>query len=166
VGRQRNRRVELTWEEPYQPDLSPSCAAAPAEPAIPAVVPDVTAVTPTEPEGTGPLLDRVLFASASMAITQMERARLLRVARDLAGRGDYVIEVVGHADEVGDRESNLALSLSRAWAVRAFLADLGVPASRLVVSGFGADRPAVAGRSRAALSHNRRVDLLLRPATP
>lgn len=165
AGRQRNRRVELTWQQPEQPDLAPSCAVAPPEPAIPAVVPDVTAVTPTEQEGMGPLLDRVLFASASMAITQMERARLVRAARELATRGDYTLEVVGHADDVGDRESNLALSLARAWAVRAFLVDLGVPASRLVVSGFGAERPAVAGRSRAARAHNRRVDLLLSPAT-
>jgi outer membrane protein OmpA-like peptidoglycan-associated protein len=49
--------------------------------------------------------------------------------------------------------------------VRAFLVDLGVPASRLVVSGFGAERPAVVGRSRAARAHNRRVDLLLSPST-
>ncbi len=164
AGRQRNRRVELTWQEPYQPDLSPSCAVAPP-PAIPAVVPDVTAVTPTEQEGAGMVLDRVLFESASMAITQMERARLVRAARDLSTRGDYKLEVVGHADEVGDRESNLALSLARAWAVRAFLVDLGVPASRLMVSGFGDERPAVAGRARAARAQNRRVDLLLRPAT-
>lgn len=162
AGRQRNRRVELTWQQPEQPDLLPSCAEP--TPEMPAVVPDVTAVTPSEQEGAGPLLDRVLFASASMAITQPERARLLRTARDLAARGDVVVEIIGHADDVGDRESNLALSLARAWAVRAFLVDLGVPAQQLVVSGFGSERPAVNGRTRSARANNRRVDLLLRPA--
>jgi len=167
AGRQRNRRVELTWQLPVQLDLLPSCSVEPPPPPPP-TVPDVTAVTPEEPaaEPRGPMgmtLDNVLFQTASIAVRQQYVSRLARVARQLRERERFVLEVAGHADDVGDPDSNFALSLARAYKVRAYLIDMGLPADRLVVRGYGADRPLVQGRTDAARARNRRVELAVRP---
>lgn len=166
-GRQRNRRVELTWQLPVQLDLLPSCADVPPQPAVaPPTVPDVTAVTPvatTSNENMSMLLDQVVFPSASIALRQAARTRLARIARQIQTREAFLLELSGHADDVGDADSNLALSLARAYKVRAHLIELGVPISRVVVRGYGADRPLVESRTEAARARNRRVELSIRP---
>ena len=64
--------------------------------------------------------------------------------------------IEGHTDAQGNREFNVELSKRRAQAVADYLTELGVPADRLEVKGFGPDRP----RSNAA-SDNRRVEAVL-----
>ncbi len=64
----------------------------------------------------------------------------------------------GNTDERGSQEYNLALGERRAHSVKRYLADLGVPASRLRTVSFGEDRPAVPGHDESAWRWNRRVD--------
>jgi len=166
-GRQRNRRVELTWQLPVQLDLLPSCAEVPQQSQTPPPTePDATSVTPpaqTMGENTSMLLDQVVFPSASIALRQAARTRLMNIARQIQSREAFLLELSGHADDVGDTDSNLALSLARAYRVRAYLIELGVPISRVVVRGYGSDRPLVDSRSESARARNRRVELSIRP---
>lgn len=162
AGRQRNRRVELTWQLPVLLDLLPSCAEPTAEVAPPPTVADVTAVTPS---GAAAIrLDAVYFETAMTNLDADAIQRLDRVARELEGRTGYTIDVDGHADDVGFGESNFALSLARAYRVRTYLMGRGIPGERLIVHGYGAERPAVTGRSDAARARNRRVELTFRTA--
>ena len=64
----------------------------------------------------------------------------------------------GNTDERGSQEYNLALGERRANAVKRYLVDLGVPASRFRTVSFGEDRPAVPGHDDSAGRWNRRVD--------
>ncbi len=64
----------------------------------------------------------------------------------------------GNTDERGSQEYNLALGERRANAVKRYLVDLGVPASRFRTVSFGEDRPAVPGHDDSAWRWNRRVD--------
>ena len=68
------------------------------------------------------------------------------------------IRIEGHADERGSVEYNLALGMRRANAVRDYLADFGIDASRFDVLSFGEDRPASNGSSESAWSQNRRAE--------
>ena len=70
--------------------------------------------------------------------------------------GNVVIE--GNCDERGSEEYNLALGERRADAVKRYLVDLGVPASRLSTVSFGESRPAVQGHDESAWKYNRRAD--------
>jgi outer membrane protein OmpA-like peptidoglycan-associated protein len=159
--------VELTWQLPVQLDLLPSCAEVPQQSQTPPPTePDATSVTPSAPtmdENTSMLLDQVVFPSASIALRQAARTRLMNIARQIQSREAFLLELSGHADDVGDPDSNLALSLARAYRVRAYLIELGVPISRVVVRGYGSDRPLVDSRSESARARNRRVELSIRP---
>ncbi len=163
AGRQRDRRVELTWQQPVQLDLLPRCSVPPdAPPTIPPVRPDVTGVA-LAGLGGAMRLDIVYFETASVQLRDAEAEKLLRVAAMLAAREDYVLEIDGHADDVGQDEQNFALSLGRGYRVRGFLMGLGVAEERITVRGFSSSRPAVAGRTDEARAMNRRVEVIFRP---
>lgn len=66
------------------------------------------------------------------------------------------IQVVGHCDERGTQDYNLALGERRALAVREYLMRLGVPGSRIVTMSYGEEYPAVSGSGEDAWAQNRR----------
>jgi outer membrane protein OmpA-like peptidoglycan-associated protein len=66
--------------------------------------------------------------------------------------------LAGHTDRVGDADYNIKLSLSRAQAVRDYLAEAhGVPESRLQAIGYGFSRLLDPSNPKAAV--NRRVEV-------
>ncbi|MFV8755504.1 OmpA family protein [Nannocystaceae bacterium ST9] len=78
---------------------------------------------------------------------------------------DIRIEVAGHTDDTGDRDHNIDLSKRRAEAVRKYLVDKGIDASRIEANGYGPDKPAdpVAETDSKAVkktkrSNNRRIE--------
>ena len=70
-------------------------------------------------------------------------------------------EVAGHADYVGPRLYNQALSERRAQKVANLLAARGIDPNRLVVRGFGEDAPLDMGKNRTARAKNRRVTVTI-----
>lgn len=68
------------------------------------------------------------------------------------------VEVIGHTDNTGLRESNLALSLARAEAVRAYLAQKGIAPDMIAVSGQGPDRPVADNAASEGRARNRRIE--------
>lgn len=77
------------------------------------------------------------------------------VMQKLQGRK---VEVIGHTDNSGLRASNLALSLARAEAVRAYLASKGIVPDLLIASGQGPDRPVAANATADGRARNRRIE--------
>lgn len=70
----------------------------------------------------------------------------------------FHFSIEGHTDDVGTQAYNYSLSVRRAEAVRDFLSrQIGVPADRLTVKGFGDTRPAMPGTTPVARAENRRV---------
>jgi OOP family OmpA-OmpF porin len=68
------------------------------------------------------------------------------------------VEVIGHTDNLGLRESNLALSQARAEAVRGYLAGKGISPDTIVVSGQGPNRPVADNASAEGRARNRRIE--------
>lgn len=71
------------------------------------------------------------------------------------------IEVAGHTCDLGPAAHNQRLSERRAQAVRDFLVNNGVSADRLVVRGYGEDRPKLPNTSDSNRQQNRRVELVV-----
>lgn len=71
------------------------------------------------------------------------------------------VTVVGHTDSTGSDAINGPLSLSRADAVRDYLASRGVDASRIVVQGRGSHEPVASNDTDAGRASNRRVEIFL-----
>lgn len=72
------------------------------------------------------------------------------------------IRIEGNTDNVGSRESNVALSQKRAEAVRDYLVnEHGMPRNRFIVVGNGPDNPVAPNNSETGKAKNRRTDFEL-----
>lgn len=91
----------------------------------------------------------------------VDARRVLRdVAAQLFEHPEASLLVGGHADERGDTAYNLALGERRAVAAREYLQRLGVDPSRVKMTSFGEEHPAIAGHDAAAWAMNRRDEFL------
>jgi len=104
----------------------------------------------------------VLFGFDEDTLTDDAPATLDDVLREIGMRPRATVSIEGHTDEVGTREYNQGLSERRAEAVASYLASRGVARARLVVRGFGADRPLMRGADEGSRRHNRRVEIVIR----
>ncbi len=68
------------------------------------------------------------------------------------------VKVLGHTDERGTREYNLALGERRAEAVKNALIAEGVSAERITVISYGEDNPVDDAQTEAAWAKNRRAE--------
>jgi peptidoglycan-associated lipoprotein len=66
------------------------------------------------------------------------------------------LEIVGHCDERGTDEYNMALGNRRAVSARSFLTDRGIAESRITVRSRGEEQPLDSGHTEAAWARNRR----------
>jgi peptidoglycan-associated lipoprotein len=69
-----------------------------------------------------------------------------------------MIRVAGHTDERGSDEYNLALGQRRAAAVKDYLVQRGVAATRIETVSFGEERPVAQGSDESAWGQNRRAE--------
>jgi chemotaxis protein MotB len=117
------------------------------------------------------LVDKVLFESGEAQISKRGEGVLGRVGAVLAQIDDKQIQVSGHTDNtpLGGKlttqfPTNWELSAARATNVVRFLSEkAGVPASRLVASGYGEFQPIASNKSAAGRARNRRIEILLTP---
>ncbi|HEU4843525.1 MAG TPA: OmpA family protein [Burkholderiaceae bacterium] len=98
------------------------------------------------------------FDSGKATLTPSGQAILDDMAAALHKVKERKVEVIGHTDNVGLRESNVALSLARAEAVRTYLAGRGVSPDMVTVSGQGPDRPVADNASPDGRARNRRIE--------
>jgi OOP family OmpA-OmpF porin len=80
---------------------------------------------------------------------------LLPVLQKFNGRR---FEVIGHTDSDGGHAANLALSLARAEAVKAYLVQRGIAAQAISTQGAGPDRPVADNSTPEGRSRNRRIE--------
>jgi OOP family OmpA-OmpF porin len=110
------------------------------------------------------LLDETLakriieFESGKATLTPSGQAILDEMAVAMHKVKGKKVEVIGHTDNTGLRESNLALSQARAEAVRTYLAGKGISQEMVMVSGQGPDRPVAENTSADGRARNRRIE--------
>ena len=136
--------------------------------------------TPTAPAPTIPTTDDGAAAAAAAArtttavlaevatvvhfdldqadIRSEDRALLDRKAALLTANAGLRLRVSGHADERGADEYNLALGNRRAAAVKTYLGNKGIAASRLEVVSYGEERPVATGHDEDSWFQNRRAE--------
>ena len=144
-------------------------------------VPDAVDNCPGEPETVNGILDadgcpdtadlhvdkdrivldeRVHFPTDRADVSIKSWPLLARVAAFLNDHPEYArIHVDGHADDTGEDDYNLKLSLARAQSVRDLLIRGGVDSKRLVIEAYGEGRPRAPGTDATARAENRRVEL-------
>lgn len=80
---------------------------------------------------------------------------LLPVLQQFSGRR---FEVIGHTDNAGPHDANVALSQARADAVKRYLVEHGMQAATIVTRGAGPDRPVADNATPQGRSRNRRIE--------
>jgi len=105
--------------------------------------------------------DIVYFSTDSVDLSPEAQQTLTNQARWLQQYAQYTITIEGHADERGTREYNIALGARRAQAVRNFLAQRGVNASRIRTISYGKERPVAVCNDISCWSQNRRAQTVL-----
>lgn len=69
------------------------------------------------------------------------------------------VALMGHTDERGTREYNMALGERRAKSVQSYLITNGVSSNQLEAVSYGKEMPIDAGHNEAAWKENRRVEI-------
>ncbi|MEM9782356.1 MAG: OmpA family protein [Pseudomonadota bacterium] len=87
------------------------------------------------------------------------------MARSLREDPRSYIDVVGHTDATGTSEYNQGLSERRASTVAQALVSSGVRGERIAAYGFGEDQPVATNETEFGRSQNRRVEIVIVPAT-
>lgn len=101
--------------------------------------------------------DRIFFSSNSSSIEEDAKKILDLQAQWLKSDDSITVTIEGHCDERGTREYNIALGEKRAFSVKKYLKQLGVPEARMKIVSYGKERPAFFGNSEDINNKNRRA---------
>ena len=105
-------------------------------------------------------LDGINFDFNSNVIRVESKPLLDSIAAILKEHADWQVTLEGHTDNIGGAAFNNDLSARRAAAVKAYLANAGVPASRLASIGFGFEKPVSTNDTQSGRAENRRVEIV------
>jgi cytochrome c oxidase subunit II len=113
---------------------------------------DITLVKPIR-------LDYIHFATGSANLTDDSKYELDALVDVMTKKYPTLnIALEGHTDNVGNPESNQALSMQRAEAVVKYLTDRGVTAGRVRAAGYGDTKPVGDNTKADGRRQNRRVE--------
>jgi len=101
------------------------------------------------------------FESGAARLTSAGQAALDELMPVLSRHASRQMQVIGHTDASGDRQSNIVLSQARADAVRDYLVARGVASARIDALGAGPDRPVADNTTPEGRARNRRIELRL-----
>lgn len=137
-------------EKPAEEVVEPVEIEEPATPPDPLTTVSVEEATQT-----------VYFAFDDYTLSFEAQNSLNKTADYLKENTSAVVQVEGHCDERGSVEYNLALGQRRAQAVKNYLVELGIDASRLPTISYGKEKPVAFGSNEDAWSQNRRAEFVL-----
>ena len=101
---------------------------------------------------------KINFGSGSYAIQNNSNKDLEKIYNLLIQAENSKLTIVGHTDNVGKADSNVALSKGRAQAVVDYLKNKGIPENRFqMIDGKGANEPVADNNSESGKAQNRRV---------
>jgi peptidoglycan-associated lipoprotein len=101
-------------------------------------------------------MDDVFFDLDKSEVREDAKPALQKNADWLKKWGSVQITLEGHSDSRGSAEYNLGLGNRRATAVKTYLVNLGVPASRVLVVSKGKEQPFCNEENESCWSQNRR----------
>lgn len=109
-------------------------------------------------EGKSYNLSDIFFESESYELNKKSLAILLGFSNYLLQNTKISIAINGHTDDIGEDDKNLLLSQNRADAVKNYLIDKGINASRLKSIGYGEKKPSFPNSNDQNRAKNRRTE--------
>ncbi len=103
----------------------------------------------------------VMFDTDQATIRATETEKLGKLAAYLKAHPDFKVELEAFADPRGSDKHNMTLTQRRAIAVRDWLVQAGVPADRIVATGYGELNQKCTKNAEDCWQSNRRVEVKL-----
>ena len=101
--------------------------------------------------------DVLIYFDFDQSIIKPQNAAFIEnIAKCLKTNSKSTVTLVGHTDDRGSSEYNMALGEQRALSVARHLGRLGISKNRIKVISYGEDEPAVIGTGEEVWSKNRR----------
>ncbi len=107
------------------------------------------------------ILKNVHFDYALYSLQPISYTELDKLANYLQQNPTRHIMLMGHTDNIGNKSSNITLSLNRAQAVKAYLVGKKIIESRISFEGFGSGLPIATNDTNEGRATNRRVELVI-----
>ncbi len=102
-------------------------------------------------------LDFVGFETGSDVLTSESASQVDDLISIMNRYPDISIEVEGHTDDIGDADTNKALSQKRAEAIKSYMIGKGIGESRVMAIGYGSSRPIESNDTDEGRQKNRRT---------
>ncbi len=131
------------------------------KPILPAIEHDESVDTFRLEVGKSFSLQNVLFDNDKSEFIANFNPALDKVVKVLKENPNLDVAIIGHTDDNGNSEYNLALSKARAKKVMDYLIAKGIDASRLQFDGYGEKLPLVPNVNDEARKKNRRVEFVI-----
>jgi len=104
-------------------------------------------------------LNNVFFDSGKSTLKPESSKELNKLAEYLLLKKKLVVEISGHTDNVGNKETNQKLSQERANSVKAYLTQKGVPPAQILAKGYGDTQPVADNATEEGKQKNRRTEV-------
>ncbi|MBL4653042.1 MAG: PD40 domain-containing protein [Flavobacteriales bacterium] len=113
---------------------------------------------PITKEGGTVVLKNVFFNTSKYDLLPKSQAELNKLSDFLIKNSTMKIELGGHTDNQGSKETNQILSENRAKSVLDYLVSKGIEASRLTYKGYGDAMPIATNETPEGRQQNRRTE--------
>ena len=104
-------------------------------------------------------LDNVLFETGKANLKSTSFKAIDELAAAMRAKTTMEVEIAGHTDNVGDKDTNLKLSQERAEAVRNYLIRKGIDSNRISAKGYGDTKPVADNNTETGKQQNRRTEV-------
>ena len=99
------------------------------------------------------------YLSADPVIKDDAADYLDKIATWLKQNPENKINLTGHTDNIGSKQSNLALGIRRVMVIRSLLIERGSPLSQIEIMSKGESKPITSNSTEAGRFKNRRVEI-------
>lgn len=143
-----------------QPAQASTTESKPAEQPAPAPPEPVKHVAPA-PEKPNYAFSNIQFDFNSAVLRTSAIQYLDHIVNEMKIDPSAKFILNGHASAEGTLQHNMELSVDRANAVKLYLTNAGIDASRLGTKGYGSKKPISSNKTEKGREHNRRVEVKL-----
>jgi outer membrane protein OmpA-like peptidoglycan-associated protein len=113
----------------------------------------------------GETKEKVLFDFDKADLKPAGQQIVAEVVKDMKENAQLRAHLTGHADATGSDAYNMGLSKRRAEATRNAMIKQGIPAANITIDWKGEKEPIASNDTAEGRAQNRRVEIILRPAS-
>lgn len=111
--------------------------------------------------GEKSILKNIFFDTDKFSLKPESKVELDRLLTLLKKYPSLKIEILGHTDNIGSPEHNMALSGNRAKTVVSYLVEKGIDKNRLTAKGMGETQPIASNDTEEGRASNRRTEFMI-----